>query len=283
MIVQPLTGVARRGLDAWWPASADDVLLLLEEAPLVRVRACSLEVAEALSRYSFRDKPTWTLLFDLLRSKEELWSEMKRKSCRQDITKASRRQTVILRNEETERSFCLVNEHIARKGYRGPLSRREWEGLLAHGDVFSLWVDNLPVATHALLVDGSGLRVRTVFGGEVDPGLPSLGGLVGSFNRALHWHEMNHYKQEGFRTYDFGGLVLDETSPLHPIDLFKRSFGGTPVPERSLWLCRGQFKRRLLQTLARPQAVRRSLDQVARTAGRLGRPARVEDPSLPTR
>jgi hypothetical protein len=50
MIVMPITGMARRGLDAWWPASADDVLQLLEEAPLVRVRACSVEVAQDIFR-----------------------------------------------------------------------------------------------------------------------------------------------------------------------------------------------------------------------------------------
>jgi len=267
MIVQPLTGVARRGLDVWWPASADDVLPLLEEAPLVRVRACSVEVAEALSRYSFRDKPTWTLLFDRLRPKEELWSEMKRKSCRQDITKASRRQTVILRNEETERSFCLVNEHIARKGYRGPLSRQEWEGVLAHGDVFSLWVDDLPVTTHALLVDSSSLRVRTVFGGEVDPGLPTLGGLVGAFNRALHWHEMNHYKHHGVHHYDFGGLVLDQASPFYDITRFKLSFGGEPVSENVLQLWRGATGRRLLRELAARDGARQAFHSLVQVGG----------------
>ena len=39
---------------------------------------------------------------------------------------------------------------------------------------------------------------------------------------------MLHFKQEGFRTYDWGGVNLDSTSIAYSITEFKVGFGGHP-------------------------------------------------------
>ena len=44
----------------------------------------------------------------------------------------------------------------------------------------------------------------------------------------LHWNMMLQFKQEGFRTYDWGGVNLDSTSMAYSITEFKVGFGGHP-------------------------------------------------------
>jgi hypothetical protein len=51
----------------------------------------------------------------------------------------------------------------------------------------------------------------------------------------LHWEMMLYFKQEGYETYDWGGVVLDTNSPVYSITRFKASFGGKPARHFHYW------------------------------------------------
>ena len=252
--------------EVWWPDGPDSVLALLREVPLVTVRGCPDEIAGPLEQYSFRRKPALTLLFDLTVPTDELWRGLRRKSCRQDINKALKHEPEIVVNDDIESVFHLINDHIRRKGYRPPLGRAEWDRIRSHGDVFSIRCRGTLVAAHAVLVDGA-LRARATVGGEVDRMDERFPSITGPMNRLLHWHEMNYYKHRGVRQYDFGGLVLDETSPMYEISRFKLSFGGEPVSENVLQLWRGATGRRVLRELAARDGTRGVLHSVVQAGG----------------
>ncbi len=59
--------------------------------------------------------------------------------------------------------------------------------------------------------------------------------LSGTLNRFLHWHEICAYREEGFSTYDLGGIKDDKSNG---ITQFKMSFGGDVVKEHT-YLCAG--------------------------------------------
>ena len=58
---------------------------------------------------------------------------------------------------------------------------------------------------------------------------------LGNLNRLLHWRNMLSYKEEGFDTYDWGGISDDRTDGRVR---FKTSFGGAVVEEYT-YLCAG--------------------------------------------
>ena len=53
--------------------------------------------------------------------------------------------------------------------------------------------------------------------------------LYGSYNRALHWFCVKHFKSCGFKSYDFGGFSGKTDGKLAAIDKFKSGFGGNVV------------------------------------------------------
>ena len=267
MLTIPSSVFLLPSLEVWWPDGPESVLALLTQCPLVTVHGCPDDTAAALEEHSFRRKSTCTLLFDLTVPTAELWRGLRRKSCRQDINKALRRAPDIVVNADTDAVFRLINQHIRRKGYRAALSRPEWDRILSHGDVFSIWCEGILIAAHAVLVDWP-TRARATIGGEIEPTDPRFLGMIGPMNRLLHWHEMNHYKHHGVHHYDFGGLVLDHASPFYDITRFKLSFGGEPVSENVLQLWRGATGRRLLRELAARDGARQAFHSLVQAGGR---------------
>jgi hypothetical protein len=253
--------------EVWWPDEPDSVLALLRHCPLVTVYSCPDDIAVSLERYAFRRKSVFTLLFDLTVPTVELWKGLRRKACRQDINKALKRGPDIVVNGDTDAVFALINNHIQRKRYRPPLRRAEWDRILSHGDVFSIWCEGVLIAAHAVLVD-SPVRARATIGGEIDPLDERFPGLIGPMNRLMHWHEMNYYKHRGVHYYDLGGLVLDQASPMYDISRFKLSFGGELVAESVLQLWRGPTGRRVMRQLAARDGTRRVLHSVVQVGGR---------------
>ncbi len=79
-------------------------------------------------------------------------------------------------------------------------------------------------------------------------------------NRLLHWYEIRHYKQAGIPIYDFGGIVLDPSHPLHGIGMFKRSFGGELVVEDIVRLARNPLLRAALRAASRFGGAARKLE-----------------------
>lgn len=269
MLTIPRNVFSLPSLEVWWPDDPGSVISLLGRCPLVIVHGCADDVAASLEEYSFRRKSTFTLLFDLSVPAAELWKGLKRKSCRQDINRALKQGPEIGVNEYPDEVFRLINDHIRRKGYRRALRRTEWDGILSHGDVFSIRCDGVLVAAHAVLVDWPA-RARATIGGELDPKDSRFPAMTGPMNRLLHWHEMNYYKDCGVRHYDFGGVVLDEASPLFNISKFKLSFGGETVAENVLQLWHGDRARAVVRQLAAWGVTRQIFHSAVQVGGRFG-------------
>jgi hypothetical protein len=176
-------------------------------------------------------------------------------------------ECVISVNEEPEVARLLMNASIRRLQYRAELGEAEWQALLPDHDVFLCKWQGTPVAVHVLLRDPPG-RARLLLSGSADRGDKQLRGVVGPANRLLHWHELLHYKTQGYRFYDFGGCDLDPASETYPVTQFKLSFGGEVAEEPMLYLSGNPLLRfglrgfgaaqRLLRRVPWPEAWRKA-------------------------
>ena len=224
-----------RVLSLWWPSTAAAVERLLHDAAWVRVMQVPADVADALARYTVRRKDFHTVLVDLSHSGDALWSALDKKSCRYEINKADRIEHVLAVNKHLDPALALFNDFIARSAYRRPLSDAEWQCSLKHADVFTASHEGIVIAAHVVMRDPPH-RARLLYSATVDRGIERYRGIVGPLNKALHWYEIGYYRDNAIRFYDFGGIVLDERSPLYGISSTKRSFGGAIVTEQILYL-----------------------------------------------
>lgn len=231
-------------LSAWWPASSDAIIPLLRRAAVVTAMQCSKDVADGLGPYAFRRKPFHTLLIDLSRSEELIWQAIHDTS-RNCIRQALRSASQILVNERVEESRCLINEFLERRRFRPPVSSAEWQQIVQYADVFLADHGGQGVATAVILVDYP-TRARLLFAATVER-LAAHKRLVGSLNRLMFWRAITHYKAAGIRSFDFGGVALDKTSPLYSITKFKASFGGQHIIEDTVRLAGNPLLRSALQ------------------------------------
>ena len=51
--------------------------------------------------------------------------------------------------------------------------------------------------------------------------------MIGWANRFLHYKDLEWLRENGYKTYDWSGVVVDPDDPRHSIGEFKLSFGGT--------------------------------------------------------
>jgi hypothetical protein len=273
-------------LQVWWPSSAEDVVSLLSQSPVVTVNQCSDQVARALEPYAFRSRPFHTLLIDLTLPEPALWARLNAKSCRQPIKRVRELGCSVSVNEDGEQAFAFINRFIQRRSYRRPMSAGAWRRNLEHGDVFIAKHEDRILAAHLVLVDRPH-RARLLAGAtaRLEGGVQRT--LMGGVDRYLHWWEFNHYRAEGIRSYDLGGLVLDQRSPLYSISSFKLSFGGEIVRQNIMRLAAHGGLRVALRGLAQAKGVgerlKRLADELAQQARLVRiRPSEAQTGSVPS-
>jgi hypothetical protein len=161
---------------------------------------------------------------DLRQDDDALLAAMDAKSCRYEIRRASKLGDRLEArcNEPSARDdfLALYNAFVQWKGYAPPMTERRLQEYLAASDVFVAYVDDVPLVGHLLVRDPSVGRVRLVFSASSRFAEGPHQKLSGPVNRWLHWHEIRHYRSEGYDTFDFGGGIAG------PIGRFKVSFGG---------------------------------------------------------
>ena len=214
-----------------------DVASLLDRAPAVILWQTPKAVIEEVRPYIFCTRQFFTPLIDLSLPEDQLWQALEPKSCRYEIRKAQKMECTILRNEETDLAREFINASIRRLRYRAELGKAEWNALLSTHDVFLCKWQGSPVAAHLMLLDRPH-RARLLLSGSADRSDPRLRNVVGPANRLLHWSELQAYKAEGMKFYDFGGCDMDKESPEYSITQFKLSFGATVVEEPMLFLAK---------------------------------------------
>jgi hypothetical protein len=180
----------------------------------------------------------FTVCNNLVEPLEELWKRFASYN-RAEIRKAERlgERVRIDRNEQTGTTdFLKVYNDFARlKDGVWQISAdllKRYEGF---ADRLVLYLDEQPVVVNLVLRDPESGRVRGLYNASQRLDEPRKARLLGNLNRLLHWHNMRLYKQEGFHSYDWGGIREDRSDGRAK---FKMSFGGDVVEEYT-HLCAG--------------------------------------------
>jgi hypothetical protein len=175
-----------------------------------------------------------TSLVDLTLGTDELFGGLKRNS-RAQIKRIERLRDRIevRRNNGVASDFLTVyNNFVAVKRFAERLSPRRLQYLRPFADFFVSYFDGRALCAHAYVRDVRLKRVGLIMAGSTrlsgaDPPI-----FVGSFNRWMHWHEMQLYKSEGMEIYDLGGTGIS-TPQKEAIARFKLSLGGKQVVEHN--------------------------------------------------
>jgi hypothetical protein len=178
-----------------------------------------------------------TLLIDLTQSEEALVAGMN-KNMRAQLRKAEGDGFVWSQETDLEAFRTFFNAFAREKGLKSLDSGvlQSEKNALSIGKVE--WQGRVLVA-HAYLVDREEGRARFLYGAsarleeDVDPN------LAGRANRLAHFSEMQEFKRQGLKTFDFGGYAKDTADrQKQGINQFKEAFGGVVVEESnydSLW------------------------------------------------
>ncbi len=192
------------------------------------------------SRFVVKRERTFTVCNDLRQPLESLWKGFAPYN-RAEIRKAERsaERVRIARNEPASlNDFLAVYNDFARlKDGVWPISARVLNRYDGFADRHVLYLDEQPMVVNLVLRDAESGRVRGLYNAsrrlEVEE--PKKARLLGNLNRLLHWHNMRLYKEEGFKTYDWGGISDDRSDGRAK---FKISFGGN-IEEEYTYLCAG--------------------------------------------
>jgi len=218
---------------AFFP-SRDELIQLVTELglrELIRVRQTSAELPQYLQRKVIKQWHSYTSIIDLSRDVESIWHSLDPKSCRYEIHKAEKMQSSfqIAMNAPPKDFVKIYNAFVRRHGHTTPITTKRIHQYLAHSDVFMLYMSSKPVVGHLLLRDEATSRVRLIFSASIRLEGQKWARITAPLNRYLHWREFQYYKQQGFLSYDLGG-IRDGASGS---DKFKLSFGGNCIEENN--------------------------------------------------
>lgn len=161
------------------------------------------------------------------------------KNGRYDIRQAEKLagQIRITRNEpEFAAHFLPLYNNFARsKPEVSPISDKILKRYQAHADYFLAYFDGQPMCGHVLFRDRAIGRARLLYSANRHLEHRETARICGILNRFLHWSEIGVYRDEGYKTYDFGGIQKDSRDG---ITRFKMSFGGKVIGEYTYW-CAG--------------------------------------------
>jgi hypothetical protein len=177
-----------------------------------------------------------TSFIDLDANLDAIFGDMSRTSragIRKATTLQNRLRVVVNGGADAESQlFYLYRDFSRRKHLRPGLTRKLLAEYLKVSDLWLLFLDGQLLCGHVLLLDPASKRVRALFSVSTRLDGRHDSCVVSSLNRYLHWREMQRYKAQGIRTFDFGGIG-DDTEATRSIAFFKLSFGGRPVYENN--------------------------------------------------
>jgi len=131
-----------------------------------------------------------------------------------------------------EEFALLYNNFIAAKTaslFR--ISKAEISSYFPNAELILMDLDGEPICGHLNLLDKESGVSRMLWSASrrfEDHGTARLAGIL---NVYLHWYEIEKYREEGFQTYDLGGIGgLDDNVG---VNRFKLQFGGTIVREHN--------------------------------------------------
>jgi lipid II:glycine glycyltransferase (peptidoglycan interpeptide bridge formation enzyme) len=205
-----------------------------------------------------------SLVSDLEQPTEEIWEKIG-KTCRYKIRRAENKDGAICSVDADQSptiaeldDFVAFYDEFARAKSLAPINRSR---LLAVAEAGRLRLsrgvlNGTIVVRHAYIVTGGTVRLlysASLFRGSSD----DVRAAIGRTNRLLHWLDMQTFKRQEYRTFDWGGLFADEIRPDHRgINDFKREFGGRRVDYFEGYAACSPLGRVVLQIAALPNAAR---------------------------
>ena len=179
-----------------------------------------------------------TFLIDLTRGSGAVWAAFE-SNCRNQIRKAEKlgsRIKLVQNGAQVERDFLTVYNQFAQVGGAvRPLKAAAVERYRNVSDIFIISLDDKPIAANLVVRDEQAGRARGTYLASRRFVEAEAAKFCGWLTRYMMWHEMQHYIDQGFTTYDLGGMRRDEDQGSTQ---FKRAFGGATVAEHA-YFCAG--------------------------------------------
>jgi FemAB family len=179
-----------------------------------------------------------TSCVNLDNSSDSLWQAMDA-TCRRQIRRAEKlaERVKIERNgaNGAQDFLPLLNALAVAKRDVATISAQQLAMLGSNRDIFMLYLDGKPQGGHLFLQDSEAGRARMLHSANRRLQAPEQARLLADLNRLLHWHEIQFYRDQGIKLYDFGGISND---PHDGVARFKLSFGGD-TREEYIYFCAG--------------------------------------------
>jgi hypothetical protein len=176
--------------------------------------------------------PSETLLTDLNADQSRLWSAIS-PTTRNYINAATAKLAYEVRYFDARpppACYDFLARFMGRTGFWIP-SRSYYDRHMAQGSVSCARLEGEIAALHFYLHDPETKRVHLLWAARSTTGTDHAQQLaVSKLNRLLHWQDLLHFKNRGFRTYDWGG-VSPRDPAMRGLNEFKRQFGGVQVTE----------------------------------------------------
>jgi len=188
-------------------------------------------------------KRSWwkTLITDLMCSLDEIYRSFDKKSTRYSLNVAQRLLSssdwrVVPPSPHTEEDDVLIVDFYVRKqlGENDSLHKLANNPTRPHWLTSRAWYKGQLVLVRTNVCDPQAGITRSLY--AVSGNLPEeLRRDAGHISRWLCWQDIQFYKQEGYRIYDWGGI--SKHGELAGIDEFKKSFGGKPAVVHDALVC----------------------------------------------
>jgi lipid II:glycine glycyltransferase (peptidoglycan interpeptide bridge formation enzyme) len=188
-----------------------------------------------------------TLHTDLTQDLDQLFGRLS-KTCRNEVRRSSKEGIEIkqeLRPDATELFLERQKWFNLRKHLGEPISRKQLADYCGHWFLYTAYRAGAWLGHLLLLHDEQRVR-EWVLASNLDYDDHAV---VSYASRALVWNSMEDAKNKGFLTYDFGGIVDDDSDPRYGVTKFKSSFGGTLVEEQNSVVIPNRYHRLLYATL----------------------------------
>jgi lipid II:glycine glycyltransferase (peptidoglycan interpeptide bridge formation enzyme) len=183
--------------------------------------------------------PFPTIVLDLTQSPEDLLAKMKSHT-RYKIRRAAEKDGLeyIHAQHAQSEAFRAFVDHMDECNALKNLPRVSRERLLILAGRGALDVSFVRDSSGAMLAASSFVvttsRVRGLYAGASYRGTndPSRRSLIGRANRYLYWRDILRFRDNGIRTFDFGGYYTgDQDEEKVRINGFKDEFGGVVINE----------------------------------------------------
>lgn len=223
-----------------WPTESV-VREMADSLPLTDVARVDIASIELLNGRCLVDRNlSLTLAIDLRRDLAQIYKDLI-PNARIRIHKAQKLGDRVTVRRYTGRTgqanlidqFALLyNNFIAGKtASLFPISKALIASYFPNAEIVLVELDGEPICGHLNLLDRESGVSRMLWSASRRFEDHATTRLAGILNVYLHWYEIEQYRDDGFQTYDFGGIGgLDDNVG---VNRFKLQFGGTIVREHN--------------------------------------------------